>query len=131
MTEREVRGIDVHDVVATIARVDHSGAACVIRARIAVGIIIGAPNDQDRHNRRHQERIQHRTPHNANVPNVAVAHATAPRRGATPGLMGMHPATLTENLWHMRELGRATSLEWAHWYSARLIAAGGIPLFTP
>ena len=32
---------------------------------------------------------------------------------------------------HLRVLGRATSLEWAHWYSARLRAAGGIPLLTP
>ena len=52
--------------------------------------------------------------------------------GSLPGLMGMHPCeTDTDNLWHMRELGRATSLEWAHWYSARLRAAGGVPLFTP
>jgi len=52
--------------------------------------------------------------------------------GSLPGLMGMHPCeTDTDNLWHMRELGRATSLEWAHWYSARLRAAGGMPLLTP
>lgn len=52
--------------------------------------------------------------------------------GSLPALMGMHPCdTDTENLWHMRELGRATSLEWAHWYSARLRSVGGVPLFTP
>jgi putative hydrolase of the HAD superfamily len=52
--------------------------------------------------------------------------------GSLPGLMGMHPCeTDTENLWHMRELGRATSLEWAQWYSGRLTAAGGVQLITP
>ena len=52
--------------------------------------------------------------------------------GSLPGLMGMHPCdTDVENMWHMRELGRATSLEWADWYSARLRAAGGTPLLTP
>jgi putative hydrolase of the HAD superfamily len=52
--------------------------------------------------------------------------------GSLPGLMGMHPCeTDAENLWHLRELGCATSLEWAHWYSARLRAAGGVPLGTP
>ena len=52
--------------------------------------------------------------------------------GSLPGLMGMLPCdTDTDNLWHMRELGRTTSLEWAHWYSARLRAAGGTPLLTP
>ena len=34
--------------------------------------------------------------------------------GSLPGLMGMHPCdTDVENMWHIRELGRATSLEWA------------------
>jgi putative hydrolase of the HAD superfamily len=28
-------------------------------------------------------------------------------------------------MWHRRELGRATALEWAQWYSGRLAAAGG------
>jgi len=52
--------------------------------------------------------------------------------GSLPGLMGMHPCdTDTDNLWHMRELGRATSLEWANWYAKRLTAAGGVPLLTP
>jgi putative hydrolase of the HAD superfamily len=52
--------------------------------------------------------------------------------GSLPGLMGMHPCeTDTENLWHMRELGMATSLEWAHWYLARVRDAGGVPLLTP
>jgi putative hydrolase of the HAD superfamily len=52
--------------------------------------------------------------------------------GSLPGLMGMHPCdTDRENLWHLRELGLATSLEWAHWYSARVRAAGGVPLVTP
>lgn len=52
--------------------------------------------------------------------------------GSLPGLMGMHPCeTDTENLWHMRELGLVTSLEWAHWYLARVRAAGGVPLATP
>jgi putative hydrolase of the HAD superfamily len=52
--------------------------------------------------------------------------------GSLPGLMGMHPCdTDVENLWHMRELGRATSLEWAKWYSERIAAAGGAPLLTP
>ena len=49
-----------------------------------------------------------------------------------PELMGMHPCdTDIDNLWHMRELGRATSLEWAQWYAERLTAAGGTPLLTP
>ncbi len=52
--------------------------------------------------------------------------------GSLPGLMGMHPCdTDFDNLWHMRELGRATSLEWAQWYSERLTAAGGAALLTP
>ena len=52
--------------------------------------------------------------------------------GSLPGLMGMHPCdTDIDNLWHMRELGRATSLEWARWYAERLTAAGGAPLLTP
>jgi putative hydrolase of the HAD superfamily len=52
--------------------------------------------------------------------------------GSLPTLMGMHPCdTDTDNLWHLRELGHATSLEWAHWYSARIRAAGGTPLGTP
>ncbi len=52
--------------------------------------------------------------------------------GSLPGLMGMHPCdTDTDNLWHLRELGRATSLEWAQWYAERLTAAGGVALFTP
>lgn len=52
--------------------------------------------------------------------------------GSLPGLMGMHPCdTDVDNLWHMRELGRATSLEWAQWYSGRLTAAGSGPLLTP
>jgi len=52
--------------------------------------------------------------------------------GSLPGLMGMHPCdTDVDNLWHLRELGRATSLEWAQWYAERLAAAGGVALFTP
>ena len=54
------------------------------------------------------------------------------RPGSLPELMGMKPcATDRENLWHMRELGGATALEWANWYTARLLAAGGVPLLTP
>jgi putative hydrolase of the HAD superfamily len=46
--------------------------------------------------------------------------------GAMPLLLGIHPCeTDTENLWHFRELGRATALEWARWYCDRMEAAGG------
>jgi putative hydrolase of the HAD superfamily len=52
--------------------------------------------------------------------------------GSLRGLLGMHPyETDTDNVWHMRELGRATALDWAHWYSARITAAGGVPLLAP
>ena len=52
--------------------------------------------------------------------------------GSLPGLMGMHPCeTDPDNVWHKRELGRATSLEWAQWYVGRLRAVGGVPLLTP
>ena len=52
------------------------------------------------------------------------------RLGIEPGsmatLLGMHPCpTDTENLWHRRELGDATALEWATWYVDRMTAAGG------
>lgn len=46
--------------------------------------------------------------------------------GSMPGLMGLHPyETDLGNVWHRRELGLATSLEWARWYSDRVHAAGG------
>jgi putative hydrolase of the HAD superfamily len=46
--------------------------------------------------------------------------------GSMPGLLGMQPtATDPGNLWHQRELGRATALEWAQWYADRVSAAGG------
>ena len=46
--------------------------------------------------------------------------------GSLPALLGLDPYdTDLSNLWHRRELGRATALEWAQWYSARLSAAGG------
>jgi putative hydrolase of the HAD superfamily len=52
--------------------------------------------------------------------------------GSLLGLMGLHPyETDVDNLWHMREVGRATCLEWARWYSERITAAGGVPLLTP
>ena len=49
--------------------------------------------------------------------------------GSMPGLLGMQPtATDPANLWHQRELGRATALEWAQWYADRVSAAGGPPI---
>jgi putative hydrolase of the HAD superfamily len=46
--------------------------------------------------------------------------------GSMPGIVGMHPCeTQAENLWHLRELGRATAAEWAQWYCDRVVAAGG------
>jgi putative hydrolase of the HAD superfamily len=49
--------------------------------------------------------------------------------GSMPELLGVHPfATDTENLWHRRELGLATAREWAEWYAARVVAAGGIAI---
>ena len=46
--------------------------------------------------------------------------------GSLPALLGLDPYdTDLTNLWHRRELGQATALEWAQWYSARLAAAGG------
>jgi putative hydrolase of the HAD superfamily len=46
--------------------------------------------------------------------------------GSLPALLGLDPYdTDLTNMWHRRELGRATALEWAQWYSARLAAAGG------
>jgi len=55
---------------------------------------------------------------------VEVRFGLAP--GTLPGLLGLVPYdTDPTNLWHRRELGRATGLEWAEWYCARLAAAGG------
>jgi epoxide hydrolase-like predicted phosphatase len=46
--------------------------------------------------------------------------------GTMPQLLGLHPCeTDTANLWHLRELGRATASEWAQWYCDRVRAAGG------
>lgn len=46
--------------------------------------------------------------------------------GSMPELLGLMPtATDPANLWHQRELGRATALEWAQWYADRVRAAGG------
>ena len=46
--------------------------------------------------------------------------------GSLPALLGLDPYdTDLTNMWHRRELGQATALEWAQWYSARLAAAGG------
>jgi len=55
---------------------------------------------------------------------VEQRYALAP--GSLPALLGLDPYdTDLTNMWHRRELGRATALEWAEWYSARLAAAGG------
>ena len=49
--------------------------------------------------------------------------------GAMPQLLGLHPCeTDTANLWHRRELGRATALEWARWHCDRVRAAGGLSI---
>jgi len=46
--------------------------------------------------------------------------------GSLPGLLGLDPYdTDLANMWHRRELGQASALEWAQWYSDRLAAAGG------
>ena len=46
--------------------------------------------------------------------------------GSLPGLLGLDPYdTDLTNMWHRRELGQASALEWAQWYSERLAAAGG------
>ena len=46
--------------------------------------------------------------------------------GSLPALLGLDPYdTDLTNLWHRRELGQATALEWAQWYTAQLAAAGG------
>lgn len=52
--------------------------------------------------------------------------------GTLPRLFGLDPyETDPENVWHRRELGRATALEWARWYAERIVAAGGRPLLEP
>jgi len=49
--------------------------------------------------------------------------------GSMPQLLGLHPCeTDTANLWHRRELGRATALEWAQWWCDRVHAAGGLSI---
>jgi putative hydrolase of the HAD superfamily len=46
--------------------------------------------------------------------------------GSMPELLGLQPyATDGANMWHQRELGRASALEWAEWYVGRIVAAGG------
>ena len=46
--------------------------------------------------------------------------------GTFAGLLGLEPyETDHENLWHRRELGRASADEWAEWFVARVAAAGG------
>ena len=66
--------------------------------------------------------------------NVAAGFADLEERlgvapGSMPELLGMQPtATDPANLWHQRELGRATALEWAQWYADRVVAAGGPPI---
>jgi putative hydrolase of the HAD superfamily len=49
--------------------------------------------------------------------------------GSMPGILGLDPyETDLTNLWHRRELGLATALEWAEWYRDRVAAAGGVPI---
>ena len=55
-----------------------------------------------------------------------VEHRLGLAPGSLPALVGLDPyETDLTNMWHRRELGQATALEWAQWYSARLAAAGG------